>query len=144
VREEWADYDVKAADGTLVEVKATGYLQGWPTTSLSTPAWSFKSVRASTVYSVEENAEVPIRPEARVHVWVFALETAVEPALYDPGDVGQWEFRVVPHRQLLASGQTSARISFFDQMQIAPVPYSDLGDAVKIARERNDARGQAR
>src|SRR3954447_25289045 len=33
VREEWADYDVTAADGTLVEVKTTAYLQGWPTTS---------------------------------------------------------------------------------------------------------------
>src|SRR4051812_29096988 len=70
VREEWADYDVKAADGTLVEVKATGRLQAWVAQRLSTPAWSFRSVRASTVWSVGKSAEVPIRPEDRVHVWV--------------------------------------------------------------------------
>jgi hypothetical protein len=141
VREEWASYDVKAADGTLVEVKATGRLQSWVTKRLSTPSWRFASVRASTVWSDELNAEIPIEPENRVHVWIFALHTAVESADYDPGDVTQWEFRVVPHRQLLASEQVSARLSFFDRMQIAPVPYSELRDAVTIARKRNDALG---
>jgi hypothetical protein len=45
---------------------------------------------------------------------------------------------VIPHRELLAAGQTSARLSFFEVRGIEPVGYSDLGDAVRRARQRND------
>lgn len=111
VRVEWGPYDVQATDGTLIEVKAAGYLQSWTTSKLSTPDWSFRSVRADRVWSEDRGAYVPVDPETRVHVWVFALQTARDPAQYDPLDVGQWEFRVVPHRQLLRAGQASARLA---------------------------------
>ena len=139
VRVEWGPYDVKAADGTPVEVKATGRLQSWVTKRLSTPSWSFKSVRAATVWSDHLGDYIDIQPETRVHVWVFALQTTVEPAVYDPVDISQWEFRVVPHRQLVASGQVSATLSFFERLHVAPVPYSQLRAAVAMARKRNDA-----
>src|SRR3954466_15088392 len=51
VRVEWGPYDVHAADGTLVEVKATGRLQSWTTKKLSKPHWSFGSVRAERIWS---------------------------------------------------------------------------------------------
>src|SRR3954447_9801501 len=51
VRVEWGPYDVQAADGTLVEVKATGRLQSWTTKKLSKPHWSFGSVRAERIWS---------------------------------------------------------------------------------------------
>lgn len=139
VRVEWGPYDVKAADGTLIEVKATGRLQSWATAKLSTPSWSFKSVRAKTTWSDAAGDYVAVDPATRVHVWVFALHTAVEPAMYDPLDVDQWEFRVVAHRELLATGQTSARLSFFDRLGVEPVSYEELAEAVATARARNDA-----
>src|SRR4051794_32600201 len=74
-RVEWGPYDVKAADGTLVEIKATGLLQGWSTKRPSTPSWTFKAVRASKVWSDDLGADVPVDPMTRVHVWVFALHT---------------------------------------------------------------------
>jgi len=68
-----------------------------------------------------------------------------EPAVYNPLDIDQWEFRVVPHRQLLASEQVSATPSFFDRLRIAGVPYQqELRDAVATARQHNeelDSRG---
>lgn len=137
VRVEWDPYDVVADDGTVVEVKATGRLQSWATRRLSTPSWSFKSVRASRMWSEDLGEYVDVDPAARVHVWVFALHTATEPAEYDPLDVDQWEFRAVPHRELLASGQTSARLSFSDRLGIAAVPYERLRSAVAEARSRN-------
>jgi hypothetical protein len=143
VRVEWGPYDVQASDGTLVEVKATGRLQSWATRRPSTPSWSFKSVRAARVWSEEIGAWIEVDPETRVHVWVFALQTALDPAEYDPLDVAQWEFRVVPHRQLLASGQVSASLSFFGRLEVDAVPYSELRRAVAQAREHNDRLGIA-
>jgi hypothetical protein len=116
-------YDVKAGDGTLIEVKATGRLQSWAMKEPSTPSWSFKSVKAESVWSETEGAFVPVNPRTRVHVWVFALHTPTRPELYDPLDIGQWEFRVVAHRELLATGQLSARIALFERLGIPAVPY---------------------
>jgi len=137
-RIEWGPYDVKAADGTLIEVKATGRLQSWATKKLSPPTWSFKSVRAHRVWSDPLGAYVEVDPATRVHVWVFALQTATDPNLYDPLSITQWEFRVMPHSQLLAANQTSARLSFLDRLGIKPVSYDQLPRAVATARRQND------
>jgi hypothetical protein len=137
-RVEWGPWDVQSADGTLVEIKACGRLQSWTTKKLSTPSWTFRSVRADRVWSDVAGDYLPIDPATRVHVWVFALQTAQEPALYDLLDVDQWEFRVMPHRELLAAGQTSARLSFFEARGVEAVSFTDLTDAVRQARQRND------
>jgi hypothetical protein len=47
----------------------------------------------------------------------------------------------VPHRQLLAAGQTSGRLAFFDRLSISPVTYTALPSAVAAARAANDALG---
>ncbi len=138
IRVEWGPYDARGADGTLVEIKATGRLQSWATKNPSTPTWSFKSVRASSVWAEDLGNYVPVEPHARVHVWIFALQTATDPDLYDPLDLDQWEFRVVPHLRLLASGQVSARLSFFERMGIEPVSFSQLRETVVTARAEND------
>jgi hypothetical protein len=141
MRVEWGGFDVRAEDGTRVEVKTTGRLQSWTLKRLSTPAWSFKSVRASRVWSEELGDYVTVDPYDRVHVWVFALQTAEDAMLYDPLNLKQWEFRVVPHRQLLATGQTSGRLALFERLGISPVTYKDMPSAVAAARESNDALG---
>lgn len=139
VRVEWGPWDVQGADGTLVEVKATGRLQSWATRQPSTPKWTFKSVRASSVWSHDVGDYVPVNPADRVHVWVFALQTAEAPEMYDPLDLAQWEFRVMPHRELLAAGQISAGVAFFEARGIRPVSYDGLRAAVLDARGRNDS-----
>jgi hypothetical protein len=115
VRVEWGPHDVEAADGTLVEIKAAGYLQSWATKKLSTPSWTFKSVMADKVWSEDLGSYLPVDPGARVHVWVFALQTCQDRRAYNPLSIDQWEFRVMPHRQLLATGQQSARAGFLRQ-----------------------------
>jgi hypothetical protein len=143
VRAEWGPYDVKAADGTLVEIKTAGYLQSWATSKPSTPSWTFKSVTADSVWSEDLGTYRSVQPADRVHVWVFALQTCQDVDAYDPLSVDQWEFRVVPHRQLLKTGQRSARLSFFDRLGVTPVPYNKLEDAVSKARAANDRHRRA-
>lgn len=139
LRVEWGPYDVQSADGTLVEVKATGRLQSWSTGNCSMPSWRFKSVCAERLWSEERGEYVPVDPRTRVHAWVFALHTTTDPADYDPLDLDQWEFRVIPHRELFDAGQTSARPSFFERRGIRAVSYGELREAVADARLRNDA-----
>lgn len=142
MRVEWGSFDVQAADGTRVEVKTTGRLQSWTLKKLSTPTWNFKSVRAKRVWSEDRGDYEAVDPDVRVHVWIFALQTALDPALYDPLNFReQWEFRVVPHRQLLATGQTSGRLALFERLGISPVTYAALPAAVASARQANDALG---
>src|SRR5205823_4113956 len=138
IRVEWGPYDAKGADGTLVEIKTTGYLQSWATKRLSTPRWQFASVNAEKVWSEDAGDYVSLVPYDRALVWVMALQTCREPDVYDPLDVNQWEFRAIPHRRLLQSGQKSAGLVFFDRLAIEPVPYCDLAEAVRRARAAND------
>ncbi len=138
-RVEWGPYDVQAADGTKVEIKATGLLQGWAMKKPSTPQWTFGAVSASSVWAEDLGEYVPVDPQTRVHVWIFALHTATDQRRYDPLDVEAWQFRVMAHRRLLATGQKSARLSTLDQKwRLMPVAYSQLADAVADARRDND------
>lgn len=139
-RVEWASYDVLTADGIKVEVKATGYLQSWSQTKPTTPRWTFKSVDATSLWDEEKATWVDVEPRDRVDVWVFALQTCREHDEYDPLNVEQWEFRVVPHRELLKISQRSIGPKGLDDgpLGTSAVGYADLGDAVKAAAEANN------
>jgi hypothetical protein len=138
VRVEWGPHDVDASDGTRVEIKTTGYLQSWATKKVSKPSWTFKGVAADQVWSEDLGSYLPADPSTRVHVWIFALQTCQDPHAYNPLSVDQWEFRVMPHRQLLATGQQSAGLAFFNRHAICPVRYSDVAGAVRAARVANE------
>jgi hypothetical protein len=139
-RVEWGPYDVQAADGTKVEIKATGRLQGWAMKKPSTPAWTFPAVGATSVWTKDLGEYVPVDPQTRVHVWIFALHTATDQKRYMPLDVEPWEFRVMAHRRLLATGQKSARLSTLDgnKWGLRPIAYAQLAAAVAEARRDND------
>jgi hypothetical protein len=141
IRIEWATHDVETAEGARLEVKASGYLQSWSQGRLSVPSYSFKAVHAAEVWDGESAQMKPVEPADRVDAWVFALQTCVEPDGYDPLSLDQWEFRVIPHRRLLASGQTSARLSFFDRLGVEAVGYGELGAAAKAAALENSQLG---
>jgi hypothetical protein len=76
-------------------------------------------------------------------VWIFALQTCQDPQAYDPLSIDQWDFRVMPHRQLLATEQQSAGPSFFDRHGISPVAYSEIASAVQVARAANERLANA-
>jgi hypothetical protein len=144
MRIEWGEHDVEAADGTRIEVKATGRLQSWASPGLTPPAWTFSSVRADKTWSAKSGRYEPVDPWDRVHVWVFALQTAKDPDAYDPLDTAAWEFRVLPHRQLLATGQTSARLATIERLGGHPVPLAGLREEIARARRRNDGIAPSR
>jgi hypothetical protein len=139
IRVEWADYDVEARDGTRIEVKASGYLQSWNETRVSTPSWSFKSAYASSAWDESTGSYTEVDPSDRVHAWVFALQTCTDRGQYDPLDLDQWQFRVIAQRRLHETGQKSARLSFFDRLGVEPVSFAELGAAVSAARAEHES-----
>jgi hypothetical protein len=141
IRVEWASHDVDGEDGSRLEVKACGYLQSWAQAESRPPSYRFRSVRATRIWDESLGDYREVDPQNRVDAWVFALQTCRDPEAYDVLDIDQWEFRVVPHRQLLASGQTSAGLSFFERLGIEPVKFEDLADAVRSACRANEALG---
>jgi len=143
IRVEWGPHDITADDGTLIEVKTSGYLQSWATRKLSTPSWTFRSVTTAQVWAEDLGAYRAIDPSDRVHVWIFALQTCTDPDRYHPLNLDQWTFRVMPHRQLLDTGQRSAGLSFFDRHGVSAIGYSELRDAVQTARAANDQLGRS-
>jgi len=137
IRVEWAAYDVEGADGTRIEVKASGYSQSWGGPE-SKPRYRFKAVNADQQWDEERGEYLAIEAADRVHVWVFALHMARRDQSYDQLDLDSWSFQAVPHAWLLATGQTSAAPTFFEQNGFEPVAWSELGEAVKAARTEHE------
>jgi hypothetical protein len=129
IREEWANYDVLTRDGIRVEVKAAGYLQRWRQSKPST-------IRFGRFTGRSWDADTGTYDEARsvrADVFVFAVQSCTDPAAYDPLDVGQWEFFVVPASVIAAHGYRSANVAWVARASGGPVDYADLSHAVQMA-----------
>ena len=132
-RIEWDAYDVVTTDGVRVEVKSSAYLQAWAQARPSAIRFGGLNGRtwdAATGYaaSATYNADV----------YVFALVTARDHAWYDPLDLGQWTFWVLPRRIVEATGQRSMALSRVEQLAGVPVSHDGLATAVRIAAEAGE------
>lgn len=74
--------------------------------------------------------------EVRADVYVFALQACRDRKCYDPLDVGQWEFRVLPARVIREADTRSIGVAFLERHGAWPVPWSDLAAAIDVAFER--------
>ncbi len=127
-RKPWDNYDLITDDGLRIEVKASGYLQGWAQAKLSTP--SFGRVAARTW---DENTnEFGAEPEVRADVFVFAVHTCCDHTMYDALDVSQWQFYVVPAQAVRASGYKTLGISWV-RKQTEPISFGELAAAIAAA-----------
>jgi hypothetical protein len=107
-RKTWANYDVLTSSGVRVEVKASGYLQGWAQAAHS--KLNFGRVAARTW---DENTnEFGAEPEVRADVFVFAVQTCRDHAEYDALDTSQWEFYVVGASLVRDAGTESLSIAW--------------------------------
>lgn len=101
-RPEWDDFDVLTPAGTRVEVKSSAYLQAWTQRRLSTIAFS-------GLNAAKWDAELG-RSDQRTFnadVYVFCVQTARSHDAYDPLDVSQWHFYVLPRSSVESIGQRS-------------------------------------
>lgn len=138
MRTEWGAFDLCAADGTRIEMKASGYAQSWPGKNASV-SFKFDTVHKTTGWDERLGKDIDVDPRDRVHVWVFALqETPRDSKTYDPMDLDCWSFHVVPHAWLRTCGQKSGSPSFFDKHGFQSVKFAELREAVRAARRLHE------
>jgi hypothetical protein len=127
-RKGWANHDVETDSGIRVEVKASGYLQGWAQAKHS--QLSFGRVAALTWD--EDTNEFGAAPEVRADVFVFAVQACKEHAIYDALDVGQWQFYVVGADHVRDCGYKSVSIAWVRRFA-DPVTFDELAAAIRSA-----------
>lgn len=128
-RVEWENFDLLTADGTKIEVKSSAYLQSWPQKELS--KLKFGGLMARSLSS--ETGLYSDDPEVRADVFVFAIHRCRVPDDYDPLDIGQWEFRVVPAEEIRRQRLGSVGLSWLDRFSPQRLQLGGLADAVRVA-----------
>ncbi|NEK57042.1 hypothetical protein GCU56_04040 [Geodermatophilus sabuli] len=132
-RIEWDAYDVVTPDGVLVEVKSSAYVQAW--TQARPSAIRFGGLNGRTW---NETAGYADSATYNADVYVFALVTARDHASYDPLDLRQWTYWVLPRRIVEATGQRSMALSRVEELAVAPVSHGGLAEAVRVAAEAGE------
>jgi len=132
-RIEWDAYDVVTPEGITVEVKSSAYVQAWEQARPSTI--TFGGLNGRTWDAALGHADAATYNAA---VYVFALATARGHASYDPLDVAQWRFWVLPRASVEATGQKSLALSRVERLAGTPVAYAGLATAVRAAATKQD------
>ena len=126
----WDAYDLLAPSGARVEVKTSGYLQRWGQRALSRISWSIRKSRAWN----DEIGDWTTGPARNSDVYVFCLLHERDPRRFNPLDVSQWTFFVVPTELLNRSHGEAKTIGFSSVKKLAsPVPLAGLEQAVRTA-----------
>ncbi|MFD1722385.1 hypothetical protein [Amnibacterium endophyticum] len=105
-RIEWAEYDV-LLDDIRIEVKSSAYLQAWEQRHLS--RITFSGLKG-TPYNPRSGYD-PAGRQYNAEVYVFGVQTALTHDAYDPLDVSQWEWYVLPRSVLAHLGQATISLT---------------------------------
>lgn len=128
----WGPFDVESDSGIKIEVKSSGYLQSWYQSKLS--SISFQGLitkRWDQVKGYTANREVV------ADVYVFAVHTCTEPAMYDPLNVDYWDFYVMPASTVRRLNQQSMALSTVKRHSGSPVCWSELRRSIEEANVLN-------
>lgn len=129
-RVEWDAYDVLTPDGTRIEVKSSAYLQVWEQRRPS--AISFTGLRGRT-WSLHDGEAS--EPTYNADIYVFAVQTAMTHDSYEPLDVAQWDFYVLPRTVLEQLGQKSLGLATLQRLAGDKITYAELASAVLAAKQ---------
>ncbi|MFI6085042.1 hypothetical protein ACIBBB_29435 [Streptomyces sp. NPDC051217] len=140
-RVEWDSYDVLSPENIRIEVKATGYVQAWTQTRPSrNPSWEIRQTipidPATGEYLPEEHRGF------QADVYVFAVHGARTHADYDPLDLAQWSFHVLPRARIeaLPRGAKKQALGTLQRVREAAdgVGYEALADEVRESAATRD------
>lgn len=131
VRDGWAAADLVLADGTLVEVKSSSYIQSWEQKALSRITYGIAPTRVWDPDAGAYTGEV----KRQADIYVFGLLAPRLGNEFDPKDFDQWVFYVLSTAELDRHVGARRSISLSNLRTIAEtVTYSELADAVEKAK----------
>ena len=129
-RVEWDPFDLlwhpNSTDSVRIEVKSSAYLQSWRQRQLSKPSFSGLKGRVLN----EETGEYSFRADYNADVYVMCLNGQMDPEAFDPLDINQWKFYVVPRHRLAAYSFASVDLRWLERESISSVDYSSLRDQI--------------
>lgn len=128
IRIEWDAYDLVTEEGIKVEVKSASYLQSWKQTGHSKISFDISPTKG---YDNEIN-KYDIEIKRQADVYVFCLLKHKDKATVDPLNIDQWEFYIVPTKQLNNEKGTQKRIGLNPLIKLNPIltDYSGIKKAV--------------
>lgn len=131
VREEWADWDVEAPDGTRIEVKSSAFIQSWYQKCYSYISFGYAK---SFGWDKKTNKQ-GVEKKRHADVYVFALLGHKIQKTLDLRDVSQWEFFVLPTVVLdnRTRSQDSITLKSLRGLAGESVSYSELKGAINEA-----------
>jgi hypothetical protein len=127
-RTEWGSYDVESAEGIKIEVKTSGYWQSWAQRTRS-------SITFGGLWSRKWTPQTGYEPEPSIvaDVFVFAVQAALTADSYDPLDLSQWEFYVLPSSIIRERVGKSVGLTTLTQLGGAPIKLDGLRAAIVAA-----------
>ncbi len=133
IREEWAEADILVKDGFSIEVKCSSYLQGWDQTELSKIRFDIAKKRKWNL----DRKRWEGNPRRASDLYVFALIATTDRQQFNPLDLRQWRFFVIPTDliDLNFQDQKTVAISRLQAMSSA-VEFGRLGKAIDTALKR--------
>ena len=132
-RVEWDAYDVITPDGITIEVKTSAYLQVWAQNKPS--AISFTGLCAKT-WTPQDGYSAASSYNA--DVYVFCVQTAASHDAYDPLELKQWDFYVLPNSVVAATEQKSLGINRVRTLSNGAIKLDDLAAAIATAATISD------
>lgn len=133
-RIEWAEYDV-LLDDIRIEVKSSAYLQAWEQRQLS--RITFSGLKG-TPYNPRSGYD-PAGKRYNAQVYVFGLQTALTHETYDPLDVTQWEWYVLPRSVLSQLNQAAISLATL-RTKTECVSFDLLAAAVRAAAATDEVQ----
>jgi len=131
VRDAWISYDlVRPANGLRVEVKSAAYVQSWAQERLSEIKFLVPKRQG---WDPETNSMDP-KARRHAHIYVFALLAEKDQTRLNPLDLSQWQFWVVPTKDLDARKRSQHSITLNSLRKLAGDPVDF--DGLRVAAER--------
>lgn len=127
-RLEWDAYDVESPEKTRIEVKSSAYLQVWDQRQLSQIRFTGLNGRTWSPQQGES-----LESTFNSDVYVFCVQTAKTHPEYDPLDIGQWDFYVLPVATIRTRGFKSIGLAALQDLECGPIPYDALAVAIATA-----------
>jgi hypothetical protein len=120
-------WDLTSPEGIRIEVKSAAYLQSWAQSDFSKIVFSIRPARSWDGFS----GGVAEEPRRTADVYVFCLLKHQEKDTLNPPDLNQWEFYVLPTRELNNYSRSETSITLASLRKLAQtIPFEKLREAV--------------
>jgi hypothetical protein len=109
-RGDWTPYDLND-NGITIQVKQSSFLQGWAQRRPSTPRFS-----GLVVGAWDPDTDTMSAPTLQCDWYVLCLLTCTDAAKWNPLDLDQWVFYVLPRATVQAGGYRSLGLVTLDKL----------------------------